>query len=142
MKALMLAGLTAWLTKINQLFKGTAGNLDNMLYVDNPNGRFSFKKDPAVKEINVATTADGVTAAKNAVETLGAAVGFVIINQFDKRIDTYDPATSTWSSSTTTYETYVLPSRYYYSPWNRYVWYTTSYGELKRLLTTTLTKIG
>lgn len=142
MKALMQAGLTAWLTKMSQLFKGTAGNLDNLLYVDNPNGRFSFKKDPAVKEINVATTADGVTAAKNSVEALGATVGYVVINQFNKTIETYDPATSTWSSSTTTYETYVLPSRYYYSPWNQTVWLTTSYGALQRFMTTGLTKIG
>jgi hypothetical protein len=134
--------MTRWLTKLNQLFKGTAGNTDMVLYVDNPTGRFAFKNGYAVVVNNIVTTADGITAVRQAILDQVSPIGYNYVNQYNKTIDTYNQTTQVWDQVALGYDAWVLPGRYVYSPWNRTVWYSTSYGELKRLKTTTLTVIG
>ena len=141
-KTFFATQIALWLTKLNKLFKGTAGNLDMVLYVDNPTGRFTFKKGYAVVINNIATTAEGVTAVRQAIIAQASPIGYNYVNQYNKTIDTYNQTTQVWEQVALGYDAWILPGRYVYSPWNRTVWFTTSYGELRRFKTTTLTKIG
>lgn len=138
----MLANLKNWFDKISKLLKNTSGSKHQVLYVDNPTGLFSFKTDSAVLALNIATTATEVAGAKASIEANPNKHGLQIINQLISSVEEWDVATSTWVVNKPLYSTYVMQSRYYYSPWNQTVWLTTPYGALQRFMTTGLTKIG
>lgn len=141
-KTFFATQMTAWLTKLNKLFKSTAGDHGMVLYVDNPAGRFTFNKGYAVVISNIVTTAEGVTAIRQAILEQVSVIGYSYVNQYNKTVDTYNQTTQLWEQVSVGYDTWILPGRYVYSPWNSTLWFGTSYGELKRCKTTTLTQIG
>lgn len=138
----MVAEINGYLNKIITLFSKSKGAADDMLYVDNSNGVFSFVSGVAVNIVQIATTANEVTTAKAMMVADPVNNGTLLLNQTTNTIDTLNTTNNTWASTTTGYADLAKPERVFYSPWSKRVWITTTYGKFNRLLTTGLVEVG
>lgn len=138
----MVTEITNYLNKLIAMFATTKGKQDEVLFVNNSNGVFSFTPDKVGTINSVATTASEVTRAKAAM-VADNTVGVLLVNQFTQRIERLNIANNTWSQTASDYTTvYVKPERFIYSPWNKTVWYVNKNGVLKRFMTSGLTPVG
>lgn len=142
LKIYMQTWMNTWLAKVNSLIHGTAGTKDHVLYVNNQNGDFKFDKGYAVISANIIVTDGGTDSVRAKLLELPEQLGYTYYNQATRAIVTYNTTNSAWESNTAGYSTAILPGRFYYSPWNQTVWYTTSYGALKRYRSNLPTLIG
>lgn len=139
----MIASVNTYLNKLLALFARSSGNKDDVLFVNNTDGKFAFDAGPVVANGQIATTASEVTRAKAAIVANPAALGNLLINQVNRSIERLDVATGVWSSTTSDYFTvYVKQERIYYSSWSNFIWIADKYGLFKRLLTSGLTPVG
>lgn len=138
----MIASVNTYLNKLLALFARSSGNKDDVLFVNNTDGKFAFDAGPVVANEQIATTASEVTRAKAAIVANPTTLGNLLINQVNRSIERLNVATGVWSSSTDDYFTYIKQERIYYSPWNKFIWIADKYGVLKRLLTSGLTPVG
>lgn len=140
-KASMVTYITAFFDRLLNKFQTTAGLMHEVLFYDNSNGVFSFTHESAIRIAQIATTATELSQAKAAMES-NTGAGEILINAFERKIEQYDRATSTWGLAPGEYTATVKQMRAYYSPWSRRVWYSNNYGELKRFMTSGRVFIG
>lgn len=141
-KEAMMAEISGYFNKCVNLFARSRGNKDDMLFVDNPTGQFSFVSGPVVEYLQIATTTAEATNARSVISANTALYGLTFVNQFTLSIETWNPTTSAWTTTTANYSSAMKAERVYYSSWSKRIWVGTTYGAFKRFLTTGMTPVG
>jgi len=141
-KASMLSYINAFITRTINAFARSKAYRDQVLFIDNNEGVFSFKPESAVSILQIATTANEVAIAKQSLINNYPNGGNELINAFTRQIETYDPDAGTWTATSTGYFDKIRQRRVYFSSWSGRVHVADGYGDLKRFMTTGLTQIG
>ncbi|WDS62177.1 hypothetical protein [Pseudomonas phage D6] len=141
-KASMITYINTFITRVINAFSRSKGARDQVLFIDNNEGVFSFKPEFAIGVIQIATTANEVTLAKTTLVNNYPSGGGELINAYTRQIETYDPDAGTWTATSTGYFDKIRQRRVYYSSWSGRVHVADGYGDLKRFMTTGLTQIG
>ena len=141
-KESMVDYINSWLTHISNYLAKTSGPVDNMLFVDNAVGLFSFSPGLAVGILHIVTTSGEVERAKALLATTPDVGKTMLVNQVTQTLDTLNVATGVWTATTVGYADASKPERVVYSPWSRRVWITNTYGVFKRQQTTGMTLVG
>lgn len=141
-KQSMLTNITAFIDRIITAFSRTRASKDQVLYINNNEGVFSFKPEFAVSIAQVGSTANEVAAAKAAIIANYPNGGTTLINSYTRQVEELDWDTKTWSATSANYFTHIRQRRVYYSPWSRRLWVADNYGDLRRFMSNGMTQIG